>query len=70
MSSLQHLSHLLFRYCMPWPRHVLQTVMNPVVTQTRVSDDYQPDNEQWKVGDSTILSHFIGLAVFKDVSLT
>ncbi len=53
---------------MPWPRHVLQSVVNPVVTQIRVSGDYQPDNEQWKVGDSTILSHFVGLAVFKDVS--
>ena len=54
---------------MPWPRHVMQSVMLPAVTQTRVSHDYQPDNEQWIVGDSTILAHSIGLAAFKDVSL-
>ena len=53
---------------MPWPRHVLQSVMIPAVTQIRVSHDYNPDNEQWKVGDTTILSHAVGLAAFKDVS--
>lgn len=54
---------------MPWPRHVLQSVMVPVVTQTRVSDDYSPSNEQWIVGDSTILAFAVGLAAFKDVSV-
>lgn len=42
--------------------------MVPVVTQIRVSDDYSPSNEQWIVGDSTILAHAVGLAAFKDVS--
>ena len=56
------------RYCMPWPRHVLQSVMIPVVTQIRVSGDYSPSNEQWIVGDSALLAHSVGLAAFKDVS--
>ncbi len=54
---------------MPWPRHVLQSVMVPVVTQSRVSDDYYPDNSQWIVGDTTILANAVGIAAFKDVSV-
>ena len=53
---------------MPWPRHVLQSLELPVVTQIRVSDDYQPGNTQWRIGDTTILAHAVGLAAFKDVS--
>ena len=52
---------------MAWPRHVLQSVMIPTVTQIRVSDDYGPGNNQWIVGDTTILAHAVGLAAFKDV---
>ena len=53
---------------MPWPRHVVQSLEIPVVTQIRVSDDYQPGNTQWRIGDTTILAHAVGLAAFKDVS--
>ena len=53
---------------MPWTRHVLQSLAIPVVTQIRVSDDYQPGNSQWAIGDTTILAHAVGLAAFKDVS--
>ena len=55
---------------MPWPRHLLQSVEIPAVTQTRVSDDYTPGNSQWEIGDTTILAHALGLAAFKDVSYT
>ena len=57
---------LTIQYCMAWPRHVLQAVMIPVVTQTRASDDYHPGNNQWKIGDSSILLHSLGIAPFKD----
>ncbi len=53
---------------MPWPRHILQSVTIPIVTQSRASQDYSPDNTQWNIGDSTILEHAVGLAAFKDVS--
>ena len=53
---------------MPWPRHLLQSVEIPAVTQTRVSDDYTPGNSQWEIGDTTILATALGLASFKDVS--
>ena len=57
---------LTIQYCMAWPRHVLQAVMIPVVTQTRASGDYRPGNSQWKIGDSSILLHSLGIAPFKD----
>jgi len=62
-----HVHVTLHRYCMPWPRHILQSVTIPVVTQSRISGDYQPDNSQWIVGDSTILAHAVGVTAFKDV---
>ena len=57
---------LTIQYCMPWTRHLLQTVEIPVVTQVRASGDYQPQNSQWMIGDTTILAHALGLAAFKD----
>jgi hypothetical protein len=57
---------LTIQYCMPWPRHLLQSVEIPVVTQARVSDDYVPGNSQWEIGDTTILATALGLASFKD----
>ena len=59
----------LHRYCMPWTRHIMQSIEVPVVTQTRVSDDYSPSNSQWIIGDTTIIAHAMGLAVFKDVRM-
>ena len=55
------------RYCMPYTRHIMQTVEIPTVTQTRVSGDYSPSNGQWIIGDSSIMAHAVGLAPFKDV---
>eukprot|EP00731_Ephydatia_muelleri_P018789 Em0011g829a len=57
---------ITIQYCMPWTRHILQSVEIPSVTQVRVSDDYQPGNYQWVIGDTTILAHAVGLAAFKD----
>ena len=47
----------------------MQSVEIPVVTQTRVSGDYSPSNSQWMIGDTTIIAHAVGLAVFKDVRI-
>jgi len=57
---------MTIQYCMPWTRHLLQSVEIPAVTQTRASGDYQPQNMQWMIGDTTILAHALGLAAFKD----
>ena len=46
----------------------MQSVAIPAVTQVRASEDYQPNNNQWLIGDSSILTHSVGLAPSKDVS--
>lgn len=61
---------LTIQYCMAWTRHVLQSVMIPTVTQMRVSGDYHPGNENWRIGDSTMLAHALSIAAFKDTFRT
>jgi len=61
--------HGLGKDCMPYPRHALQSVEIPAVTQVRASDDYVPNSRettQWHMGDSSMLAHALGLAPFKD----
>jgi hypothetical protein len=54
------------QYCMSYPRHILQTVEAPAVTQARGSDDYYPNNDQWRMGETSLIFHALGLAPFKD----
>jgi hypothetical protein len=54
------------QYCMPYARHVLQSVEVPAVTNFRASDDYQPGNDQWKLGLSSIIADALALAPSKD----
>lgn len=63
-------NNLTIQYCMPWPRHYLQSLEVSTVTQTRISDDYHPGNTQWNIGDTVIFAEAMGLAAFKDVSGT
>ena len=58
------------QYCMPYTRHILQSVEIPAVTQVRASDDYQPGNYQWMIGETSLLAHVVGLAPFKDTFVT
>ncbi|KAI8505567.1 hypothetical protein Bbelb_167560 [Branchiostoma belcheri] len=60
-------SHELnIQYCMANPRHALQSVQIPSVTQARVSSDYHPGNEQWRIGIGSIMAHALGVRPFKD----
>ncbi|XP_076448120.1 uncharacterized protein LOC143284887 [Babylonia areolata] len=59
-------NNMTIQYCMSPARDILQTLENSVVTQARVSHDYQPGNVQWKIGVSSLLAHVLGLAPFKD----
>eukprot|EP01061_Rhynchopus_euleeides_P007092 TRINITY_DN1606_c0_g1_i4.p1 TRINITY_DN1606_c0_g1~~TRINITY_DN1606_c0_g1_i4.p1 ORF type:complete len:755 (+),score=302.52 TRINITY_DN1606_c0_g1_i4:45-2309(+) len=58
------------QYCMPYPRHVMQSLEVRQVTQVRASDDYFPEDNvgspNWNLGGSSILAHAVGLAPFKD----
>ncbi|PVD22557.1 hypothetical protein C0Q70_18373 [Pomacea canaliculata] len=61
---------LTIQYCMANSRHVMQSLHNPAVTQVRVSNDYHPGSDQWKIGVSSIFAHAMGLAPFKDTFWT
>eukprot|EP01060_Flectonema_neradi_P010608 TRINITY_DN17704_c0_g1_i1.p1 TRINITY_DN17704_c0_g1~~TRINITY_DN17704_c0_g1_i1.p1 ORF type:complete len:749 (+),score=118.91 TRINITY_DN17704_c0_g1_i1:117-2363(+) len=58
------------QYCMPWPRHALQSLEIQPVSQIRASGDYVPQNNQpsdnWNIGGSSILAHALALRPFKD----
>ena len=59
------------QYCMPYPRHLLQSVEVPNVVQVRASDDNVPGNgHNWQVGESDLLAYSIGVAPFKDTFWT
>lgn len=38
---------LTIQYCMSWPRHIMQSVEIPAVTNARASYDYHPDSSHW-----------------------
>ncbi|CAF4488371.1 unnamed protein product, partial [Rotaria magnacalcarata] len=56
---------------MSLPRHALQALEIPRVTQARVSVDYAIHLDervpQWNIGVSSMLADAIGLAPYKDV---
>lgn len=55
------------QYCMSWPRHIMQSVEIPAVTQARASDDYMANiSDQWNVGTTSIFAHALGIAPSKD----
>eukprot|EP01064_Diplonema_japonicum_P018967 TRINITY_DN2766_c0_g1_i1.p1 TRINITY_DN2766_c0_g1~~TRINITY_DN2766_c0_g1_i1.p1 ORF type:complete len:748 (+),score=157.49 TRINITY_DN2766_c0_g1_i1:51-2294(+) len=70
MGSAAEKNGLTIQYCMPYTRHVLQSVEVPVVTQVRASDDYVPGGNHapanWNLGGSSILAHAVALAPYKD----
>eukprot|EP01130_Rhizamoeba_saxonica_P013826 TRINITY_DN5943_c0_g1_i1.p1 TRINITY_DN5943_c0_g1~~TRINITY_DN5943_c0_g1_i1.p1 ORF type:complete len:747 (+),score=106.83 TRINITY_DN5943_c0_g1_i1:13-2253(+) len=57
---------LNIQYCMPLPRFLLESSKIDKVTQSRASDDYHPDNDQWQVGYTSMLIHSLGIFPFKD----
>merc|ERR1711904_454240 len=48
-------SGITIQYCMPYPRHILQSVEVHAVTNFRASDDYHAGNDQWRLGLSSII---------------
>jgi len=66
MGTAAERNGLTVQYCMSWPRHILQSVELPAVTQARASGDYHPDNDQWVMGLSSILAHALAIKPTKD----
>ena len=62
------------QYCSPFPRHMLQSVEIPNVVQVRASDDNAlgriEADENWRIGESSLLSYALGVAPFKDTFWT
>jgi hypothetical protein len=52
--------------CMSLVREILQSTEMPAVTNARASGDYHPGNNQWDIGETSILAHAIGIAPSKD----
>lgn len=60
------------QYCMSLPKHILQALKNPRVTQARASDDYathlkDPTRSTWNIGPTSLFLDALGIAPFKDV---
>jgi len=70
MGSAAQAAGVALQYCMPYPRHVLATLGVRAVTQVRASDDYQPGNAQWHIGETSVLLHALRVAPFKDTFWT
>ena len=68
MGSAAEKNGLTIQYCMPYIRHVLQSLEISAVTQARASDDYKPlvDSEQWRIGGQSILFNAVGISPSKD----
>jgi hypothetical protein len=70
MGEAAEKNNITIQYCMAYPRHALQSVEIPAVTQIRASDDYVPGTKgtprNWNIGGSSILAHALALAPFKD----
>ena len=57
---------LTIQLCMSYPRHILQSLELSSVTQARISADYMHDRSQWKIGETSLFVHSIGIRGSKD----
>lgn len=58
------------QYCMANPRHVMQALTLPWVTQARVSEDYHPGGDQWRIGVTSLFVGALGMRPSKDTFWT
>jgi hypothetical protein len=70
MAAGAKVNNVTIQYCMPYVRHLLQSLQYDVVTQARASDDYvvSPYDgvDNWRIGGQLILLEALGLAGSKD----
>ena len=69
MMQMDHgarMSNSSIQFCMTYIRNLMQSVEMYAVTNGRVSGDYQPGNDDWDIGISSILAHALGIAPSKD----
>lgn len=67
MGTAAQRNGLNIQYCMSWPRHILQSVEIPAVTQARASGDYHAGlTTQWNIGITSMLADAVGIMPTKD----
>jgi hypothetical protein len=58
---------LTIQYCMPYPKHALESTKHQVVTNARASGDYHPGADyNYQIEDSSLFYWAIGIAPSKD----
>lgn len=70
MSDAAKRHNLTVQYCMPYPREYIVSTKHHAVTTIRVSDDYQPNNANWRIARQSLLAYSVGLLPFKDTFLS
>ncbi|XP_071835062.1 uncharacterized protein [Apostichopus japonicus] len=61
------MNNITIQYCEPMPRHLLQSLEIPHLTQARASVDYHPGEiPQWDIGLISIILHALDIRPFKD----
>jgi len=63
--AAQHMG-IWIQICSALPRHVLESLEMPSVSQTRASADHFVSSEQWRLGISSMFADAIGIAPSKD----
>ena len=57
---------MTIQYCMPLPRHMLESTHFQAVTNARASGDYHPGADNYKIHLSSLFYWAIGIAPSKD----
>lgn len=70
MADAAHRHGLTIQYCMPYPRDYIASTRHKAVTTIRASDDYHPNNANWRLARQSLLAWAVGLLPFKDTFLS
>eukprot|EP00927_Polykrikos_kofoidii_P079596 TRINITY_DN76385_c0_g1_i1.p1 TRINITY_DN76385_c0_g1~~TRINITY_DN76385_c0_g1_i1.p1 ORF type:complete len:790 (-),score=106.47 TRINITY_DN76385_c0_g1_i1:72-2441(-) len=70
MSDAATRHDLTIQYCMPYPRDYLASTLHRAVRTIRASDDYAPNNANWRIARQSLLAHAVGLLPYKDTFLS
>ena len=66
MSDAASQLDITIQYCMPLPRHMLESTRHQPVTNARASGDYHPGSSQFEISLSSLFYWSIGIAPSKD----
>jgi hypothetical protein len=70
MADAAEAHNLTIQYCMPYPRDYIASTRHRAVTTIRATDDYKPNNRNWRIARQSLLAHAVGILPFKDTFLS